>query len=79
LHKIHEANQEAVNRIVESDPVLLDVLPAKEVIPVLSTNKKVILHSGSPLTWPEMSGAMKGKKKLRTNLIPRGGDRYDSI
>ena len=56
--KIQEANQEAFNRIVAADPVLIDVAPAHEIIPGLKD--KMILHSGPPVTWKKMSGAQKG-------------------
>jgi hypothetical protein len=56
--KIQEANQEAFNRIVAADPVLIDVAPAHEIIPGLKD--KMILHSGPPVAWKKMSGAQKG-------------------
>lgn len=46
-----------------ADPVLIDVKPAREVMPIFQGNKKVILHAGCQLKWSEMSGAMKGKNK----------------
>lgn len=58
--KIQEANSEAVRIITSGDPYLVDVRPAREVIPVFQDSKKVILHAGCPLKWNEMSGAMKG-------------------
>lgn len=47
--KIEEANQLAFKRLVEADPVLVDIAPAKEVIPGMKD--KLILHSGPPITW----------------------------
>jgi hypothetical protein len=51
------ANKQAVERINNSVPVWIDVLPAKEAI---SLPNDVILHSGPPLSYSEMSVPMKG-------------------
>lgn len=56
--KIQTANQEAVKRMNAGDPVLVDVAPAREVIPGL--RDKMILHSGPPITWEKMCGAQRG-------------------
>ncbi len=55
---ISDANEAVIEKVIESQPFLLDVVPAKKVIPVL--NKKVILHSGPPTTWEKMPDPMKG-------------------
>jgi hypothetical protein len=51
------ANKQAVERINNSVPVWIDVLPAKEAIKLPND---VILHSGPPLSYSEMSVPMKG-------------------
>ena len=56
--KIETANAEAVKRIHEADPVLVDVAPAGEVIPGLK--ERMILHSGPPIDWEKMCGAQRG-------------------
>ena len=58
--RIEEANAEAVRRMVLGDPVLVDVAPAREVIPAFRGTEKLILHSGPPVTWEHMCGAQKG-------------------
>ncbi len=56
--KIEAANAEAVKRINRADPVLIDVAPAREVVPGLKD--RMILHSGPPVDWQRMCGAQKG-------------------
>jgi len=53
-NKIEQANEEAVNRIISAEPVLVDVAPAEEVIPGLKD--RMILHAGPPVKWKNMSG-----------------------
>jgi hypothetical protein len=56
--EIARANEETVNRMMNGDPVLVDIAPAGEVIPGLQG--KMILHSGPPITWERMCGAQRG-------------------
>jgi hypothetical protein len=56
--KIEAANAEAVKRINDADPVLIDIAPAGEVIPGLTD--RMILHSGPPVDWQRMCGAQRG-------------------
>jgi hypothetical protein len=56
--KIESANVEAVGRINASEPVLVDIAPAGEVIPGLQD--RMILHSGPPIDWQHMCGAQRG-------------------
>ncbi|MCS7216766.1 MAG: DUF1116 domain-containing protein [Candidatus Bipolaricaulota bacterium] len=58
--RIEEANAEAARRMIAGDPVLVDVAPAREVIPAFQDGRKLILHSGPPVTWERMAGAQKG-------------------
>lgn len=55
---IDEANQAVIDKIVASAPFLLDVVPAKSVIPALNDN--VLLHAGPPIQWEEMTDPMQG-------------------
>lgn len=56
--KIELANGEAANRLVQGDPVLVDIAPAGEVIPGLQD--KMITHAGPPIEWQRMCGAQRG-------------------
>jgi hypothetical protein len=58
LEKIELANKETVRRILQGEPVLIDVQPAGEVIKGLAKN--MILHAGPPITWDRMCGPMRG-------------------
>ncbi|WP_110932925.1 YlbE family protein [Paenibacillus bouchesdurhonensis] len=58
LAKIEEANKKAVERIVNSQPVLIGFDQAINVVPGMT--KTTILHAGPPITWERMNGAMKG-------------------
>jgi hypothetical protein len=58
LEKIELANKETVRRILQGEPVLIDVQPAGEVIKGLTKN--IILHAGPPITWDRMCGPMRG-------------------
>ncbi len=56
--EINEANEEVLERLKNAQPFLVDVVPAKSVIPEL--NGKVLSHAGPPITWGEMTGPMQG-------------------
>ena len=58
MEKIELANKETVQRILQGEPVLIDVQPAGEVIKGLTRN--MILHAGPPITWDRMCGPMRG-------------------
>ena len=55
---IDEANQLAVQRILDSTPVLVGIARAADVIPGMRRN--LILHAGPPITWDHMSGPLRG-------------------
>ncbi|WP_313640735.1 DUF1116 domain-containing protein [Paenibacillus sp.] len=55
---IDEANQAVIAKITESQPFLIDVVPAKTVIPQLKEN--VLLHAGPPIKYSDMTGPMQG-------------------
>ena len=55
---IDEANAIALSRIVEAEPVLVDVVPAAQAIDGLE--KGVLLHAGPPISWERMCGPMHG-------------------
>ncbi len=56
--KIENANKEAINKILTSRPILVDVKPAIEVIPEMKKN--MIMHAGPPIDWQNMCGPMRG-------------------
>jgi len=56
--KIEKANAEAVQRMTEGEPVLVDIAPAGEVIPGLKD--RMITHAGPPIEWERMCGAQQG-------------------
>ncbi|OPA73534.1 hypothetical protein BVG16_28315 [Paenibacillus selenitireducens] len=58
LEKIEAANKLAVERIVNSQPILIGFDQAINCVPGMT--KTTILHSGPPITWDRMNGAMKG-------------------
>ncbi len=55
---IDAANQEAHRRIVQGDPVLVDVRLAGDVFD--GFGERAILHSGPPITYDRMCGPMVG-------------------
>ena len=56
---IEAANREAVQCILSGEPVLVDVVPAIDVIPALAEDR-TILHAGPPIEWARMCGPMQG-------------------
>ena len=56
--RIEIANEEAVRRLVQGDPVLVDIAPAGQVIPGLQG--RMITHAGPPISWTRMCGAQRG-------------------
>lgn len=55
--RVDAANQEAVARCLAVDPVLIDVMPARDA---LALGERTLLHSGPPVTWERMAGPMRG-------------------
>ena len=56
--EIDRANKEAVQRMMEARPLLVDVAPARDVIPGMKDN--LLLHAGPPIEWSRMSGPLRG-------------------
>lgn len=57
-HLIAAANQLAIERITQSDPVLVDIQPASTLFPEMQENW--IFHAGPPITWEKMPGSTRG-------------------
>jgi hypothetical protein len=55
---VDAANKIAVERMLAAHPVLVDVQPARDVIPALQESK--LLHAGPPINWERMCGPMRG-------------------
>ncbi|MBV7411507.1 DUF1116 domain-containing protein [Dermabacteraceae bacterium TAE3-ERU27] len=55
---MREANRIAVEKMLASDPVLVDIIPAHEAIPELKKN--LFLHAGPPIAFADMCEPMKG-------------------
>jgi hypothetical protein len=55
VERIDIANRETVRRILDSNPQLIDVAPAGEVMGLSRT----ILHAGPPIAWARMCGPQK--------------------
>jgi hypothetical protein len=72
--KIEVANQEAFERLVRGEPVLVDIAPAGEVIPGMEG--RLITHSGPPITWERMCGAQRGAVTGQT-LYEGWAESYD--
>lgn len=55
---IEQANQTAVNRLMDARPILKGVAAARDVIPGMKDN--LFLHAGPPIEWARMSGPLRG-------------------
>ncbi len=56
--RIIAANKDALEKIINSDPVLIDIRPAREQIPEMKENW--VLHAGPPISWKDMPGSTRG-------------------
>jgi len=57
--RVDAANEVALQRYLDAQPVLVDISTAREAIPALATERK-ILHAGPPIAWADMCGPMQG-------------------
>ena len=58
MKSIDQANREALRRVIDGEPILVDVVPASQAISELADG--VILHAGPPIGWERMCGPMRG-------------------
>jgi hypothetical protein len=58
VDEISSANREAVEKMIDTDPLLVDVDSAYKIIP--NYKERLILHAGPPIEWKRMCGAQKG-------------------
>jgi len=56
--RIEAANQKALERFLGSQPHLVGVGVARDVIPGMAAD--LFLHAGPPITWERMSGPLRG-------------------
>lgn len=56
--RVESANQRVIERLLGARPFLVDVQPARDVVPDL--RGRVLLHAGPPLGWQKMTGPMQG-------------------
>jgi len=86
---IDQANQTAVNRLMEARPILKEVATARDVIPGMKDN--LFLHAGPPIEWVRMSGPLRGaiigavlfeglakSEAEATSMVERGEVEFDS-
>jgi uncharacterized protein DUF1116 len=57
-NRIEDANRQAVERVLRSRPILVDIKPAIEVLSGMKKNS--VFHAGPPIEWKRMSGPMRG-------------------
>ena len=56
--RIEKANEEAAQRLIAGEPVLVDIVPAGDVVPGMQD--RMITHAGPPIEWQRMCGAQQG-------------------
>lgn len=56
--KVEEANKEVLDRMLNSQPILIDVMKLKEFN--ASIDEMTLTHSGPPVKFKDMSGAQRG-------------------
>lgn len=55
---MEKANKEAIDRIQSAQPVLTGLSTVGAAVPGMKKN--LMLHAGPPISWPRMSGPMRG-------------------
>ncbi|HKP18455.1 MAG TPA: DUF1116 domain-containing protein [Gaiellaceae bacterium] len=53
-----DANREAIERVLASEPSLVGIRPAHEVVPGMAPN--LVLHAAPPAAWDELSPVLRG-------------------
>ena len=57
---VEAANAIALARFIAANPVLTDVAAARDVLPGMAGDRRLIVHAGPPIAWPAMCGPMRG-------------------
>jgi len=86
---IDQANTTAINKLMETRPILKSVATARDVIPGMKDN--LFLHAGPPIEWARMSGPLRGAvigamlfegiaktEKEATAMVEKGEVEFDS-
>jgi hypothetical protein len=58
--RVEQANAIAYGRFLEAQPALVDVATARDVLPGMAGDRRLILHAGPPIAWRAMCGPMQG-------------------
>jgi hypothetical protein len=58
--QVAAANATAMARLLEARPMLVDVQPARHVVPAFKDEGPLLLHAGPPIAWSAMCGPMRG-------------------
>jgi hypothetical protein len=58
--RVETANAAALSAFLAAQPVLVEIRPAREVIPGLAGPQRRLLHAGPPIAWADMCGPMQG-------------------
>jgi hypothetical protein len=58
--KVRAANEEVLRRLNAAEPVLVDIAPAREVVPGMG--ERMVMHSGPPISWDRMCAARSGAR-----------------
>ena len=57
---VEQANAVAFARFLDAQPVLTGIATARDVLPGMAGDRRLILHAGPPIAWPAMCGPMRG-------------------
>jgi hypothetical protein len=58
--RVAAANALALARLMAARPMLVDVQPARAVVPIFGADPRLLLHAGPPIAWQNMCGPMRG-------------------
>jgi len=56
--RLEAANREAIGRLLDVRPQLVDIVVAGDVFPEL--RERTLFHAGPPIDWEQASGPMRG-------------------
>lgn len=77
MQLLEARNQIAIDQMMVAEPILVDVLPAMDVVPGMTSN--TILTSGAPLDWEEYEGGQREAIIGGALFEGLGKDRLDAI
>jgi hypothetical protein len=58
--RVEHANAVAFARFLEAVPALTAIATARDAIPGMGSDRRLILHAGPPIAWAKMCGPMRG-------------------